>query len=39
VSEQQDPRRASDSNLSVAIAGAVAILATVGVLYISGMFN
>jgi hypothetical protein len=39
VSQQQDPRRSSDSNLSVAIAGAVAIIATAAVLYISGMFN
>jgi hypothetical protein len=39
VSQQQDPRRPSDSNLSVAIAGAVAIIATAAILYISGMFN
>lgn len=39
VSEQHDPRRPQDSNLAVAIAGVVAIGATVAILYISGMFN
>lgn len=39
VSEQQDPRKQQDSNLAVAIAGVVAIGATIAVLYISGMFN
>jgi len=39
VSEQQDPRRPQDSNLSIAIAGVVAVAATIAVLYISGMFN
>jgi hypothetical protein len=39
VSEQQDPRKQQDSSLAVAIAGVVAIGATIAVLYISGMFN
>jgi hypothetical protein len=39
VSEQPQPRTPQDSNLSIAIAGVVAVLATIGVLYISGMFG
>jgi hypothetical protein len=39
VSEQQDPRQQQDSNLAVAIAGVVAVIATAAILYISGMFN
>jgi hypothetical protein len=39
VSQQQDPRKHQDSNLAIAIAGVVAVLATVAILYISGMFN
>jgi hypothetical protein len=39
VSDQQDPRRPQDSNLSIAIAGVVSIVATIAVLYMSGVFN
>jgi len=39
VSEQPQPRTPQDSNLSIAIAGVVAVLATIGILYISGMFG
>jgi hypothetical protein len=39
VSEQQDPRQQQDSNVTVAIAGVVAVIATAAILYISGMFN
>jgi hypothetical protein len=39
LSEQHDPRAPQDSNLAITIAGVLAVLATLGVLYISGMFN
>jgi hypothetical protein len=39
LSQQHDPRRPQESNLAVAMAGLIAALATLGVLYISGMFN
>jgi hypothetical protein len=39
LSEQHDPRAPQDSNLAITIAGVLTVLATLGVLYISGMFN
>jgi len=39
MSEQPQPRTPQDSNLSIAIAGVVAVLATIAILYISGMFG
>jgi hypothetical protein len=39
LSEQHDPRSHQDSNLAITIAGLLSALATLGILYISGMFN
>jgi hypothetical protein len=39
LSQQHDPREPQDSNLAIAIAGLLAALATIGILYISGMFR
>jgi hypothetical protein len=39
LSEQHDPPRPQDSNLAITLAGLLSALATLGILYISGMFN
>lgn len=39
VSEPPDPRKQQDSNLAIAIAGVVAVIAIAAILYISGVFN
>jgi hypothetical protein len=39
LSEQHDPRQPQDSNVAIAIAGVLAVLATIGILYLSGMFR
>jgi hypothetical protein len=39
LSQQHDPREPQDSNLAIAIAGLLTALATIGILYISGMFR
>lgn len=36
MSEYHDPRRPQESNLTVAVAGVIAVIATIAVLYISG---